>query len=129
LGGAALDRRDDDRTRPVYDEPEFIVRNVWRLYGGWYGGNPAELRPAREAELGTELARLAGGAARLAARAEELSRAGEHRLACHLAEWAGLAAPNDAAIARLRAEIYTRRANAKSSLMAKGVFNFAAREQ
>ena len=23
----------------VYDEPEFIVRNIWRLYGGWYDGN------------------------------------------------------------------------------------------
>ena len=32
--------------RPVYDEPEFIVRNVWRLYGGWYDGNPAHLKPA-----------------------------------------------------------------------------------
>lgn len=22
--------------RPVYDEPEFVLRNVWRQYGGWY---------------------------------------------------------------------------------------------
>ena len=35
--------------RPVYDEPEFIVRNVWRLYGGWYDGNPARLKPPRDA--------------------------------------------------------------------------------
>ena len=21
--------------RPIYDEPEFVVRNIWRLYGGW----------------------------------------------------------------------------------------------
>ena len=47
--------------RPVYDEPEFIVRNVWRLYGGWYDGNPAHLKPAPEAALGAELAALAGG--------------------------------------------------------------------
>ena len=33
---------------PVYDEPEFVVRNVWRLYGGWYDGNPAHLKPPRE---------------------------------------------------------------------------------
>ena len=26
--------------RPSYDEPEFVVRNIWRLYGGWYDGNP-----------------------------------------------------------------------------------------
>jgi hypothetical protein len=29
--------------KPVYDEPEFIVRNVWRLYGGWLvGRQPGE---------------------------------------------------------------------------------------
>src|SRR5207237_6312636 len=42
--------------RPVYDEPEFVVRNVWRLYGGWYDGNPANLKPAPEAGLAAELA-------------------------------------------------------------------------
>lgn len=26
--------------RPTYDEPEFVVRNIWRLYGGWWDGNP-----------------------------------------------------------------------------------------
>ena len=34
--------------RPVYDEPEFVVRNVWRLYGGWWDGDPAHLKPPRE---------------------------------------------------------------------------------
>ena len=32
--------------RPIYDEPEFIVRNLWRLYGGWYEGDPSRLKPA-----------------------------------------------------------------------------------
>jgi glyoxylase-like metal-dependent hydrolase (beta-lactamase superfamily II) len=27
--------------QPVYDEPEFIVRTIWREYGGWWDGNPA----------------------------------------------------------------------------------------
>jgi glyoxylase-like metal-dependent hydrolase (beta-lactamase superfamily II) len=42
--------------RPVYDEPEFIVRNIWRLYGGWWDGNPATLKPAPERALAAELA-------------------------------------------------------------------------
>jgi glyoxylase-like metal-dependent hydrolase (beta-lactamase superfamily II) len=37
--------------RPIYDEPEFVVRNIWRLYGGWYDGNPARLKPAPDARL------------------------------------------------------------------------------
>ena len=54
--------------RPIYDEPEFVVRNVWRLFGGWYDGNPAHLKPAPEAALAGELADLTGGARTLAAR-------------------------------------------------------------
>jgi alkyl sulfatase BDS1-like metallo-beta-lactamase superfamily hydrolase len=53
--------------KPLYDEPEFVVRNVWRLYGGWYDGNPARLEPAPDAQLAGELAALAGGAGELAA--------------------------------------------------------------
>ncbi|MGC1284896.1 MAG: alkyl sulfatase dimerization domain-containing protein, partial [Streptosporangiaceae bacterium] len=55
--------------RPVYDEPEFIVRNIWRLYGGWWDGNPATLKPAPERALAAELAALAGGPVVLADRA------------------------------------------------------------
>ena len=47
--------------KPVYDEPEFVVRNLWRLYGGWYDGNPAHLKPAPDAVLAAEVADLAGG--------------------------------------------------------------------
>ena len=42
--------------QPVYDEPEFIVRTVWRQYGGWWDGNPATLKPAPERALAAELA-------------------------------------------------------------------------
>ena len=42
--------------RPLYDEPEFVVRNVWRLYGGWWDGNPSHLKPASDAVLGGALA-------------------------------------------------------------------------
>ena len=50
--------------RPVYDEPEFVVRNLWRLYGGWYDGNPARLKPPTDAAIAAEVASLAGGAGR-----------------------------------------------------------------
>ena len=59
--------------QPVYDEPEFIVRTVWRQYGGWWDGNPATLKPAPERALAAELAALAGGPRVLAARAVELA--------------------------------------------------------
>ena len=52
--------------RPHYDETEFIVRNIWRLYGGWWDLNPAHLKPAPRQALGQELALLAGGYEHLA---------------------------------------------------------------
>jgi len=114
--------------RPVYDEPEFVVRNVWRLYGGWHDGNPSRLKPAPDAAVAAEVAALAGGPARLAARALELADAGDLRLAGHLVEWAALAAPADRAVHRARADVYERRVADATSTMAKGVFGWAARE-
>ena len=114
--------------RAVYDEPEFVVRNVWRLYGGWYDGNPANLKPAPERVLAAELAQLAGGATVLAKRAADLAEAGEHRLACHLVEMAVLAAPDDRDAHAARAHVYTLRRQSELSLMARGIYGSAAEE-
>ena len=114
--------------RPVYDEPEFVVRNVWRLYGGWYTGDPAQLKPAPDAALAGEIATLAGGAHRLADRALALLESGDLRLAGHLAELASQAAPTDPDIHRIRATVYAARAEHEASTMSKGVFSWAARE-
>jgi alkyl sulfatase BDS1-like metallo-beta-lactamase superfamily hydrolase len=117
--------------RPVYDEPEFVVRNVWRLYGGWYDGNPSSLKPAPDPALAAELAELAGGAERLADRAAALLDSGDDaslRLAGHLAELAALAAPDDTGVHQVRAAVFGRRAEVEASTMAKGVFAWAAGE-
>ena len=114
--------------RPIYDEPEFVVRNVWRLFGGWYDGNPAHLKPAPEAALAGELAELAGGARRLATRAVALAADGDLRLAGHLAELAGLAAPTDPIVQGARADVFEQRVEAEASTMAKGLFGWAVAE-
>ena len=104
--------------RPVYDEPEFVVRNIWRLYGGWWDGDPSHLKPARAGALAGELADLAGGASKLADRALALASRGDLALACHLAETAWLAAPGDEGVARARSQVYSARGAAELSLMA-----------
>jgi glyoxylase-like metal-dependent hydrolase (beta-lactamase superfamily II) len=127
--------------QPVYDEPEFVVRTVWRLYGGWWDGNPASLKPAPERSLAVELADLAGGPGALADRALSLidgsavpARPGGGpddtalRLAGHLAELAWLADPGDPGIQDVRRRVFTKRADDATSTMAHGVFSWAARE-
>ena len=113
---------------PIYDEPEFVVRNIWRMYGGWYDGNPARLKPPSDQALAAEVAGLAGGAEQLTARALACSNGDDHRLACQLVEWAVAAEPEDRAAHEARAEIYRRRRRAEGSLMAKGIYGWASRE-
>ncbi len=112
---------------PIYDEPEFVVRNIWRLYGGWWDLDPGSLKPAPAASVATELAALAGGHRRLAARAVELSEAGEHRVACQLIEHAMHAAPGDRSVHERRAAIYERRRVTELSIMSQGIFTAAER--
>jgi len=114
--------------RPLYDEPEFVVRGIWRMYGGWWDGAASRLKPSPDAVLGAEIASLAGGADVLMARAKGLAEDGDMRLACHLADFAGWAAPDDAAVHARRAELYELRRKQELSLMSKGIFRAAARE-
>ncbi len=114
--------------RPFYDEPEFVVHNVWRQFGGWWDGLPSRLKPAPDAQVASVVADLAGGVEVLVARAEEAATAGDLRMACHLADFAGLAAPDDPVVHGARAAIYELRRKAEPSLMAKGIFRGAARE-
>jgi glyoxylase-like metal-dependent hydrolase (beta-lactamase superfamily II) len=158
IHGVVVPQRLADRPylQPVYDEPEFIVRTIWRLYGGWWDGNPATLKPASERALATEIAALAGGAAALAARALELAESAaarsadgdatprpgvagirvaalpggedELRLAGHLAELAWLAAPADSEVRQVRHRVFSIRADQATSTMSGGVYRWAASE-
>jgi alkyl sulfatase BDS1-like metallo-beta-lactamase superfamily hydrolase len=112
--------------QPVYDEPEYVVRNLWRLYGGWYDGVPSHLKPAPEAEIGREVATLAGGIDALVRRARALAADGRLELASHLADWAAAAAPDHREAHAASAEIYERRAREARALMTRGIFSAAA---
>ena len=117
--------------QPRYDRPEFIARNVIRQYGGWWNGRAAELMPAPAAAQAREIARLAGGVTALVARARVLAdpASAEHdlRLACHLAEWAVTAAPDDPGARACAADVFSARATAEPSLMGTGIYSAAAR--
>ena len=114
--------------RPLYDEPEFVVRNVWRQFGGWWDRAASRLKPAPDGEVAGVLAEMVGGADAFASRAESESAAGNHRLACHLADLAGWAAPDDPDVHRVRAAVYLARRADERSLMSKGIYAAAARE-
>lgn len=114
--------------QPIYDEPEFIVRNVWRLYGGWYDQNPAHLHPAPDAALARELASLAGGAGVLARRARDVADGGDLRLAGHLVRFAQDADSGDPEVGAAAREVWARLSESSTSLMAKGIYDAEVRD-
>ncbi len=112
---------------PLYDRAEFIARNVIREYGGWWDGFSSHVLPAKMAARAREIAGLAGGVAPLIARARKLIST-DPKLACHLAEWAALAAPDDRDAHRCAIEVFNSRAEGEVSLMGRGILSHAARE-
>jgi glyoxylase-like metal-dependent hydrolase (beta-lactamase superfamily II) len=111
--------------RATYDHPKFIVRNLLRLWGGWWTGNAADVLPATWEAQAREIAALAGGVDSVVARGQGLLAAGDAVLATHLAEWATRAAPGDRGAQALKRDAYARRLAEAGSLMARGIFRAA----
>ena len=87
--------------KPVYDDPKFLVRMIWRRYGGWWDGEYDRLLPETREKESQELVTLAGGAKKVCDRALELSREGRHSLACHLVETAMYSEPENREIHKI----------------------------
>jgi glyoxylase-like metal-dependent hydrolase (beta-lactamase superfamily II) len=113
--------------QPVYDRPEFIVRNLIRLHWGWWDGYPSHLMPATQREQAKEIASLAGGVDKLVDRAWTLAEE-DVAMACHLAEWAALADPSNKDAQACVRDLFRSRANDESSLMGRGIYMHAVRE-
>jgi len=118
--------RDKPYLRPVYDHPQFLVRNVWRRYGGWYDGEPDNLLPAPRASQAAAWVDLAGGVGPVISRAIELADQGDLAVACHLIEAAVLADPTSTGAHAARARIYEERAAEQESSMASNILRHAA---
>ena len=73
-----------------------------------------------------EFANLAGGAKALIERAREIN-ASDPALACHLAEWAALAEPENRDAQQCVIDIFKARADGELSLMGRGIFSHAVR--
>lgn len=108
-----------------YDHPRFIVRNLLRLWGGWWNGNAADLLPAPWEEQAREIAALAGGVEQIVRRGRSLLDEGKAELATHLAEWATRAAPSSREAQEFKRDVYARRLGETTALMAQGIFRAA----
>jgi alkyl sulfatase BDS1-like metallo-beta-lactamase superfamily hydrolase len=113
--------------RPIYGCAEFVVRDVLRAYAGWWGGSPAELLPARRADVARDLVEAAGRGA-LLERARALAQQGEHRRALHLAVYLRQADPEDEDVRALMAGICDALGESEPSFIARSFYRSAAAE-
>ncbi len=81
----------------AYGKVSWSVRGIYEGYVGWFDGDPATMYSAAPAEADQELVKLAGGAAAVAKRAQELVDAGDHVQALRLAGVALAAEPGNTA--------------------------------
>jgi glyoxylase-like metal-dependent hydrolase (beta-lactamase superfamily II) len=64
----------------------WAVRGIYEGYAGWFDEKPTTMYPVAPSAIFPEIATLAGGADRLAARARELAAAGDHVSVLQLTE-------------------------------------------
>jgi glyoxylase-like metal-dependent hydrolase (beta-lactamase superfamily II) len=113
--------------QPVYGHPKFIVQGVWRQYGGWYDGDPADFFPASTADQAAEIVKL-GGAGALLSRARDLQTVGDLPLACHLVDWVCKAEPANVEARGLQRDLFQARSLLESNIMSRHAFEAAAAE-
>jgi alkyl sulfatase BDS1-like metallo-beta-lactamase superfamily hydrolase len=111
--------------QPVYGTVEWAVNGVFRQYTGWYDFDPAHLNGGDPALLERALAEAAGGTEAILRRAHKAAGEGQLQLALELAEVA-IAAGNDSAAHRLRAEVLQRLAAQTANGVARNVYLEAA---
>jgi alkyl sulfatase BDS1-like metallo-beta-lactamase superfamily hydrolase len=104
-----------------------VVRDVLRAYAGWWGGSPAELLPARRADVARDLVEAAGRDA-LLAQARSLAQRELHRRALHLAVYLTQADPGDREARELLAGLCDSLGEREASFIARSFYRSAAAE-
>lgn len=114
-----------------YGKIAWSVRGIYDAYIGWFDGDPASMYPVSPDEAYAELTRLAGGADRVAARAQTLITDHQAATALRLTSAALAADPTSEAalrarIAALEALLAASRNSNEDGWLRKGVFDARA---
>ncbi len=112
--------------RPVYDDPEFLIRMIWRRYGGWWDGEYDRLLPAKRSEESKVWMELVGGIEIVIDKALEMSSQGKDKIAAHLIETAFYADETNESVHKARQAIYENFSIKQDSSMARNILNHAS---
>jgi len=114
--------------QPIYGHPTFIIHGVHRRYAGWYNGNPSELFPARNAEIATEVVKLAGSD-KILQEAQHLKAGGKIQLSLNVIDFV-VKGTQDKSVRKealvLKSELLKARADVEPSYIARNIFRAGA---
>ena len=112
--------------RPVYDDPKFLIKMIWKRYGGWWDGEYDRLLPDTRENEAKEWVDLCGGTDLIIDKALENLRKKKIELAAHLIEVAYYADKQNKKLHAARKEIYSSFSKIQDSSMARNILNHAA---
>ena len=112
--------------KPIYDDPKFLIRMVWRRYGGWWDGEYDRLLPSSRNEEAAEWINLSGGVEKVIEKALELTTQDKNSIAANLIETAYHAEPDNEEVHAARSHIYSEFSKKQSSSMGRNILNHAS---
>ncbi len=112
--------------KPIYDDPKFLIRMIWRRYGGWWDGEYDRLLPSSRENEAAAWVDLSGGIGRIISKALEYSAKNQHEIAAHLIETAYHADRKNEDMHKARSEIYKKFSVTQPSSMGRNILNHAS---
>jgi len=111
---------------PIYDDPQFLIRMIWRRYGGWWDGEYDRLLPSPRKAEAIAWVELSGGIENIISKALEQSNQENYAVAAHLIETAFHADHSNEKTHKARSEIYRKFSLKQSSSMGRNILNHAS---
>ena len=115
---------------PIYGDPTYIVRDLFREENGWWDRNPTALHPSAQAEAADAVLSAIGDPSAVVAKAEQLRDSGQVQLALHVIDLVALADGDGPVVVRARevkAELCRLRAKEVTAFVSKSLYESSAR--
>jgi uncharacterized sulfatase len=116
--------------KPLYGDPDYIVRDIFRAETGWWDRNPTNLHPAHPDEANAAVLEAITDRAAVLKHARSLAEDGRPQLALHVVDVLALAPgddPNVVAARKLKAELCRTLAEDVRSFVSQSLYVSSAR--
>ena len=116
--------------KPLYGDPDYIIRDIFRSETGWWDRNPTTLHPSHPDAAGAAVLSAIADPEAVLVRARGLAESGETQLALHVVDVLALAPGDEPAVVaarELKAELCRELAKTARSFVSQSLYVSSAR--